>query len=198
MASFKLMGKWELKLQTKRYYDNIKEELHIEPEFADLINYRIIATSKEKVKEEFQNLVYGWSLLGKSVDNSKQVYDEFFNSEMHQTTSKSLKEFNSEIDSIISNATEHSPYIQEEMYNDDKYSQIDDIEESKEKNSIEEDGFKWFNPFSTKGIIYIGIAGVIIYFLYNNISITYTGFIVLGTIALFAFMYFEDNYKKKK
>lgn len=197
MASVKLMGKWELKLQTKRYYDNIKEELHIEPEFADLINYRIIATSKEKVKEEFQNLVYGWSLLGKSVDNSKHVYDEFFNSEMYHTTSKSLKEFNSEIDSIISNATEHTPYIQEEMYNDEKHSQIDDIEESKEKDSKQEDDFKWFNPFSTKGIIYIGIAGVVIYFLYNNISITYTGFIVLGTIALFAFMYFEDNYKKK-
>ncbi len=60
-----------------------------------------------------------------------------------------------------------------------------------------EDNFKWFNPFSFKGASYLGIAGVIIYILYNNISISYTGLIILGGLALFAFMYFEDNYKKK-
>lgn len=192
------MGKWELKLQTKRYYENIKEEMHIEPEFADLINYRIIATSKEKVKGDFQNLVYGWSLIGKSVENSEQVYDEFFNTELYHSTPKSITEYNSEIDSIVKNATNHYPYVQEDMYNDSKYSQIEEAEEIQESNPIkEEDNFKWFNPFSFNGALYLGIAGVIIYFLYKNISITFTGFIVLGALALFAFMYFEDNYKKK-
>ena len=192
------MGKWELKLQTKRYYENIKEEMHIEPEFADLINYRIIATSKEKVMGDFQNLVYGWSLIGKSVENSEQVYDEFFNTELYHSTPKSITEYNSEIDSIVKNATNHYPYVQEDMYNDSKYSQIEEAEEIQESNPIkEEDNFKWFNPFSFNGALYLGIAGVIIYFLYKNISITFTGFIVLGALALFAFMYFEDNYKKK-
>lgn len=192
------MGKWELKLQTKRYYENIKEEMHIEPEFADLINYRIIATSKEKVKGDFQNLVYGWSLIGKSVENSEQVYDEFFNTELYHSTPKSITEYNSEIDSIVKNATNHYPYVQEDMYNDGKYSQIEEAEEIQESNPIkEEDNFKWFNPFSFNGALYLGIAGVILYLLYKNISITYTGLIVLGALALFAFMYFEDNYKRK-
>ncbi len=198
MASLKIMGKWEVKLQAKKYYDIIKAEMHIEPEFADLINYRIIATSLEKAKENFNDYLYGWSLIGKDVSNAQEVYDDFFNTELHHSTPKSITDYNSEIDSILKNATDHYPYIQEDMYNDSKYSQIEEYKEIKD-NSIpkEEDNFKWFNPFSFKGAFYIGIGGMIIYFLYNNVSISYTGVIILGTLALFAFMYFEDNYKKK-
>ncbi len=198
MASLKIMGKWEVKLQAKKYYDIIKEEMHIEPEFADLINYRIIATSLEKAKEDFNDYLYGWNLIGKDVSNAQQVYDDFFNTEMYHSTPKSINDYNSEIDSILKNATDHYPYIQEDMYNDGKYSQIEEDKEIKNNNfPKEEDNFKWFNPFSFKGALYIGIGGMIIYFLYNNLSITYTGVIILGTLALFAFMYFEDNYKKK-
>lgn len=187
----------KMEVLTKKTAKELDERLQKISNFDDFINCQIEKTSVREVYQYFEVYKYLWSKIGRDISD----YDDVF----YNNITLTLKDYSSsnsdkiaEIDSILKNSTSHSPYIEEDMYNDSKYSQIEDLQETKENTSKEEeDDFKWFNPFSTKGIIYIGIAGVIIYFLYNNISITYAGFILLGVIALFAFMYFEDNYKKK-
>ncbi len=187
----------KMEIITYKIAKKLDEELQLKSDFNHFINYEIEKTSVQEVYKYFEVYKYLWSKIGRDISD----YDDVF----YNNITLALKDYSSsnsdkiaEIDSIVKNATNHHPYIQEDMYNDNKYSQIEEYKEIKD-NSIpkEEDNFKWFNPFSFKGAFYIGIAGMIIYFLYNNLSITYTGVIILGTLALFAFIYFEDNYKKK-
>lgn len=212
------MGRWEYKLQHQEhqdYYDIMKDHLGIEPEFRDLISYRIIATSESEVKKCFEYYKEGWALLGKDTSNYSEVYNEFFNVEESgyvMSTEQILKAN----DNIIEHARDSNLVVNNRKQN---ITHLDiDEENAKPKtrrcikcnklfNTIsnntcnsckkEENIIKWFNPFSFNGALYLGIAGTGIYILYNNVSISYTGFLILGGLSLFAFLYFQDNYKKK-
>jgi len=212
------MGRLEHILQYQEhqgFYENMKDHLQIEPEFRDLISYRIIATSMEEVKSLFEYYREGWSLLGKDTSNYSEVYDEFFNVE-DSPPLRSTEEILKEIDMIVENAKDPNLIIDYRRQNTNAFDVNEEDPKAKPRRCIkcnmlfntvsndtcdsckkEEDDFKWFDPFSFRGILYLGILGAVLYVLYNNVSISYTSFLVLGGLVLFAFLYFDDNYKKK-
>lgn len=172
-------------------------ELNKASDFDDFINQEIEKTSVEMGQKYFEVHKYLWNKIGRDISNHEDVY--------YNNISLALKNYSfynddkiTEIDNIIKDATNHYPYVQEDIYNNGIYSNIEERDVIKESNNPKDkENFKWINPFSPKGILYIGILGVIIYILYNNISISYTGFLIVGILVLFAFLYFENNYKRK-
>jgi hypothetical protein len=185
----------KMEILTNKTAKELDKELQKVSNFDDFINYQIKKTSVREVYQYFEVYKFLWDKIGRDISD----YDDVF----YNNITLALKDYSSsnsdkidEIDSIVSNATSYSPYIQEDMYNDSKYSHIENLQETKENTSKEENDFKWFNPFSFNGALYIVIAGLVIYFLYKNISITYTGFLIVGALVLFGLLYFGDKINK--
>ncbi len=200
------MGKWEYKMQAFKYYDLIKEELGIEPEYRDLINYRIIATSKDQVKADFTFYKYGWNLINKDTSNADEIYNEFFNSEEDEVYPISSEDVLSEIDRIVEGAQDPNFKIYHQNYEQELYknsvmdlgkeddlegnkkiklnnSELKSTEPIKKESNLEEDILYAFGFIMILGWIRIG--GVIRYIVNPEIptwlilSILFIGFILV-------------------
>ncbi len=192
------MGRRECEIKASEYYLTIKNHLGNEPTFDDLINYRIIATSENDVREHFAFYKLGWKLINQDVSKADEVYKRYF--EYDEVYLPCSDDVIAENDRIIDGATNSFPYVQEDIYQGSNYSMPiheDEWVDVSSKNNEPEKHFTWFNPFSFNGALTIGIGGSIAYFLYKNISMTETGFIIVGALVLFGFLYFESNYKRK-
>ena len=191
------MGRRNCEIKASQYYMTIKNHLGIEPTFDDLINYRIIATSENDVKEHFDFYKLGWKLINQDVSKADDVYKRFF--EYDEVYLPNSDDVIAENDRIVDDTTGSFPYIQEDIYqgSNSRPNNEDEFVNVSSKNKKPKKDFTWFNPFPSNGALKIGIGGSIVYLLYTNISMTETAFIVLGALVLFAFLYFEDNYKKK-
>lgn len=116
------MGKWECKLKAYEYYDEIKNEIGIEPDFRDLMNYRIKVTSLLEVKNDFDFYKSGWILINKDASKCDEVYLEFFGID-ELDNYRSNEDILNEIDSIAENAQDsnfklYNPNFEKNLNND--------------------------------------------------------------------------------
>lgn len=196
------MGKWECKIQASKYYDVIKDEFGIEPEFRDLINYRIIATSKDQVKEDFAFYKYGWNLIDKDTSNADEIYNEFFNCKEEEVYPRSNEEVLSEIDRIVESAQDpnfkiYNPNFEQELHKN-SFIKLGEQEELQKNKNIqikiepskpinkEENMNDLLYAFGFIMILgWIGIGGVLRYIINPEIptwlilSILFIGFILV-------------------
>ena len=78
MASLTIMDINDYKKNALEFWDYYMDLYGIEPTFKTYVDNQAVATSKEHVKVNFEFYKMGWSLIGKDVSNSKEVYNKHF------------------------------------------------------------------------------------------------------------------------
>lgn len=185
---------YKMKILVNRIAEKLDLKLNKTASFDDYIYSEIQNHSVEKVYMYFDLYKFLWNDIGRDITDFEDVFYNNITLRL-KDHSRSASDIIIENDSIVKNVTNHYNK-QNDIIKDNQSFQIDK-EELSNKVIDENDNFKWFNPFSFKGTIYLFITGLIIYFLYKYVTFTYIGFLIIGALILFAFIYFEDNYKKK-